>query len=221
MTRIGLFGGSFDPIHLGHLAVAAAAKAQAGLSEVWFIPTRLSPHKQDLPPAPDLDRWAMVVLATLEDPSYRAVRWDLEREGPSYTVDTLRIARAELGSDHEFFWIMGADNLLSLPRWHDVGGILEQASLLVIPRADLQGEALCQVKAALPSAYQPRISLLDMAPVAVSSTEVRSRLQAGMPIEGMVPRLTMAYIERYNLFRPAVRVAPDAADPAADPAYRP
>ena len=163
----------------------------------------------------------MVVLATLEEPSYRAVRWDLEREGPSYTVETLRIARRELGSAHEFFWIMGADNLRSLPRWHDVEGILQQASLLVIPREDLQGDALCQVKEALPPAYQSRIALLDMAPVSVSSTEVRTRLQAGMPIEGLVPGLTMAYIERYNLFRPAVRVLPNAADPTMDTPLRP
>ncbi|MNK42844.1 Nicotinate-nucleotide adenylyltransferase [compost metagenome] len=203
MTRVGLFGGSFDPIHLGHLAVAACARAQAELSEVLFIPTRISPLKQTLPPAPDFDRWTMVVLATLDQPYYRAVRWDLEREGPSYTVETLRIARAELGAETEFTWIIGADNLLTLPRWRDVEGILDQATLLVVPREGLEGAELLRAKEALPEAYQPRIALLDMEPVKVSSTEVRARLNAGMPVEGLLPRLTMAYIERYNLFRPA------------------
>lgn len=203
MRRVGLFGGSFDPIHLGHLAVAACAREQAGLSEVLFVPTRVSPLKQDLPPAPDVDRWTMVVLATLDDPHYRAVRWDLEREGPSYTVETLRLARRELGADVELFWIIGADNLLALPRWHDVTGILAQATLLVIPREGLQGAELLRVKESLPPEQQARIALLDMEPVRVSSTEVRERLKAGMPVEGLLPRLTVAYIERYNLFRPA------------------
>lgn len=203
--RVGLFGGSFDPIHLGHLAVAACARAQAGLSEVVFVPTRLSPLKQALPPAPDLDRWAMVVLATLSEPAYRAASWDLDREGPSYTVDTLRIARRELGDAAELYWIIGADNLVALPRWHDVEGILAQARLLVIPREELHGPELAQARLALPEAWHSRIDLLDMEPVGVSSTDVRERLQAGRPVEGLVPGLTMAYIERYNLFRPAER----------------
>jgi nicotinate-nucleotide adenylyltransferase len=200
--RVGLFGGSFDPIHHGHLAVASCARAQADLSEVLFVPTRISPLKLGLPPVPDLDRWTMVVLATLSEPAYRAVRWDLEREGPSYTVETLRIARRELGESAELFWIIGADNLVSLPRWHDVAGIVAQAKLLVIPREDLHGQELVQAKLALPEALHARIELLEMEPVRVSSTEVRASLQAGRPVEGLVPGLTMAYIERYNLFRP-------------------
>ena len=205
MTRVGLFGGSFDPIHLGHLAVADCARRQAGLSEVLFVPTRVSPLKLDLPPAPDLDRWTMVVLATLDTPHYRAVRWDLEREGPSYTVETLRIARRELGPDVELFWIIGADNLVALPRWRDVEGLVAQASLLVIPREELHGADLLAAKEALPASLRERIVLLDMEPVRVSSTDVRTRLQAGEPVDGLLPRLTMAYIERYNLFRPADR----------------
>ncbi len=203
MTRIGLFGGSFDPIHNGHLAVASAAMAQADLAEILFIPTRISPLKQELPPAPDLDRWTMIVLATLELPQYRAARWEMDREGPSYTVDTLRIARRELGDTAELNWIIGADNLLTLPRWRDVAGILEQASFLVVPRADLHGDALRAVWEAMPLDYRARIRILDMEPVTVSSTQIRACLAAGKPIDTLVPRLTMAYIERYNLFRSA------------------
>ncbi len=205
MTRVGLFGGSFDPIHLGHLAVAECARQQAELDEVLFIPTRVSPLKLDQPPAPDLDRWTMVVLATLDQPAYRAVRWDLEREGPSYTVETLRTARRDLGPDAEFYWIIGADNLLTLPRWRDIDGIVAQATLLVIPREDLQGDDLVAAREALPASIRNRIMLLDMEPVRVSSTDVRARLQAGEAVDGLLPRLTMAYIERYNLFRPADR----------------
>lgn len=173
------------------------------LSEVLFIPTRVSPLKLEHPPAPDLDRWTMLVLATLDEPRYRAVRWDLEREGPSYTVETLGIARRELGSSAELHWIIGADNLLTLPRWRDVPGILAEATLLVVPREDLHGPPLLRARDALPEAYRGRVEILDMEPIQVSSTEVRARLKAGIPLEGMLPRLTMAYIERYNLFRPA------------------
>lgn len=221
MTRLGLFGGSFDPIHEGHLAAAECAMAQAGLSEVLFIPTRVSPLKQDLPPAPDLDRWTMVVLATLDRPAFRAVRWDLEREAPSYTVETLRIARRERGAAAEFYWIIGADNLLTLPRWRDLGGILAQAKLLVIPREGLAGRELERAKEALPETYHSRIELLDMPPVRISSTDIRTRLQAGKPVNGMIPRLTLAYIERYNLFRPSGRSAASVANPTADDASGP
>lgn len=221
MRRVGLFGGSFDPIHRGHLAVAACARSQASLDEVRFIPTRVSPLKLSEPPVSTLDRWAMVVLATLEEPAYRAASWDLDREGPSYTVDTLRIARRELGTDAELFWIVGADSLLTLPRWHDVEGILAQATMLVVPREGLRGAQLARAREALPDAYQPRIHLLDMEPVPVSSTEIRERLRTGQSVEGMLAGLTMAYVERYNLFRPAGRLALPGVDATADRASTP
>lgn len=147
----------------------------------------------------------MGVLATIAYPRYRLVRWDLDREGPSYTVDTLRIARSELGPEADLFWIIGADNLLTLPRWRDVEEIVAQARLLVVPREDLQGEALLAARDALPRSIRERIDLLDMEPVRISSSEIRERLRAGKRVEGWLPRLTMAYIERYNLFRPDER----------------
>lgn len=207
--RIGLYGGSFDPFHLGHRQVAEVALAEAKLDELVLLPARVSPHKQELPPVEGEQRWLMTILGTLDHPRMRVERWDLDRHGPSYTLDTVRQAREVYGTHAELFWLIGADHLEKLTEWYRIEEILEICAFLVVPREDCAGAALQEAMArALPSRYQDRLMALDMPPIDVSATEIRRRACEGESLEGLVSGLTALYLERYNLYRPASPILP-------------
>lgn len=203
VPRIGLFGGSFDPFHLGHRAVAEHALIEAELDELILLPARVSPHKQMEPPVPGEDRWVMTILGTLDHPLMRVERWDLERQGPSYSLDAVQRAREVYGMRSELFWIIGADHLPNLRDWYRLEEILETCAFLVVPREDCAGPTLREAMAeAVPTRYADRLIAMDMPPLDVSSTEIRRRACLGESMEGLVPRLTALYLERYNLYLP-------------------
>lgn len=218
--RLGLFGGSFDPFHLGHRLVAEVAMAEAGLNRLIVLPARVSPHKQEKPPADPEDRWLMCVLGTLDDPRLEVARWDLDRAGPSYTYDTVSGARAHFGPDTDLYWLIGADNVETLMRWHRAEELLDLCRFLVVPRGALHGRALAHAIAeAIPERWRDRLQALSMEPIGISSTEVRSRAQEGERLEDVLPRLTALYLERYNCYRPARPLGPDgdASGPSSLP----
>lgn len=201
-VRIGLLGGSFDPFHLGHRRMAEAALAEAGLNRLVLLPARVSPHKQEAPPAKGEDRYVMTVLGTLDDPRMRVERWELERTGPSYTYDTVAAARAHFGPETDLYWILGADNVETLMDWHRAEELFALCRFLVVPRRELVAHVLEEAIArAVPAPLRPRIRPLSMEPVGVSSTEIRSRVASGDRLADEVPWLTALYLERYNLYR--------------------
>lgn len=194
--RIGLLGGSFDPIHLGHLSMARIAQEEAGLDLVLFLPARLSPFKTK-DHAPALDRWAMALLAIEEVPTWRALRWELERPEPSYSIDTVLALKEQL-PEAELHWIIGADNLASLHKWHRSEELFALSTILVAGRNDLHGASLEEeTLQCLPNAR-----ILQGKTVQVSSSEIRARLERG-EIETLSDCLhpsTIAYIQRYGLY---------------------
>jgi nicotinate-nucleotide adenylyltransferase len=196
--RVVLLGGSFDPPHDGHLAIARAALA-AGFDEVVLLPVALSPHKLTRPPAPAMDRYTMCVLATLDEPRIIVSRHELEMPPPSYSVDTAQHFRRER-PDASYWWAIGADNLEALLTWMRVDDFVNLARFLVVPRGDMQGAALQEKVATLPEWIKAAMDLLDMPTVDVSSTEVRRLVRAGKidraPLRGVVAR----YITRYGLY---------------------
>lgn len=192
--RIGLLGGSFDPIHLGHLSMARIAQEEAGLDLVLFLPARLSPFKTK-DHAPPLDRWAMTLLALEGEPSWRALRWELERPEPSYSIDTV-LALKERLPEAEVSWIIGADNLASMRQWHRSEELFELSTILVAGRNGLDGPAL--EAEALRCIPQARI--LQGKTVQVSSSEIRARLQRGEELTDCLHPSTIAYIRRYGLY---------------------
>lgn len=198
VRRLGCLGGSFDPFHLGHRRLAEVAIAEAGLDEVWILPARRSPHKLERPPAPAEVRWMTAVLGTLDDPRLRVARLELDRSGPSYTVDTVRELQGILGSQTELFWLIGADHLPLLKTWRRAEELLDACRFLVVPRDGLEGDALDKAIARELGSHAPRVQALHMEPLAVSSTVLRERLAAGEDVEDMVPRLTALYLRRYN-----------------------
>lgn len=186
---LGLFGGSFDPVHVGHLRLAACCRDQAGLDAVWFVPAAVQPFKADGPVATDAQRCAMLRLAIAGEAGFVLSTIEVDRGGTSYSVDTLREVRA-LRPDDEVFFLMGADTLRDLPDWREPDEVLRLATPLVVQRP---GEA------PLDSAIEH--VRVEMPPIDISSSEVRRRLAAGERVDGMLPPSVQAYITQHALYR--------------------
>ncbi len=216
--RIAILGGSFDPPHLGHAAIARAA-LDAGADQVIWMPAAASPFKQARPPAPALDRWAMVVLATLDEPRFVASRAELDRPPPSFSIETAIRLRAEIAAPHAtLWWIVGADHLAEIGRWHRVEDLVQLLRLAVVPRHDLRDAALLEAIERLPERIRSAVEVLPMPVVALSSTEIRRQVrQTGeLPARAVVSGVSQ-YIARYGLYR-ADRPAGAPASAQAGPA---
>mgnify|MGYP001765503417 CR=1 FL=1 len=193
MRRVGVLGGTFDPVHHGHLAAASEVAHRLSLDEVVFVPAGQPWQK----PRPDLspaeDRYLMTVAATAADPRFRVSRVDVDRDGPSYTVDTLGDLRAEYtaaGIDAELFFITGADALAGLPTWHRADELAALARFVGVTRP---GHALVD-----PAAVDA--VLVDIPSLDISSTELRARVRSGAPIRYLVPAAVEAYVVEHGLY---------------------
>jgi len=193
--KVGVLGGTFDPVHRGHLALARAARDELALDEVLFVPAGQPWRKAGRIVAPAGNRLAMLRLALEGEPAFRVERLELDRPGPSYTADTLEALRAA-GPDDELFCILGEDALADLPNWVRPGRILELAMLAVARR---EGAPKAAVER-LPGLSE-RVVWLKMSPVPVSATEIRERVRRGEPIGEMVPAAVAAYIRERGLYR--------------------
>lgn len=190
MRRIGVIGGTFDPIHHGHLLLARFALEQIPLDEVLFIPAADPPLKQGTY-APAEERWAMVKLAVADCPDFAASRLELDRPGKSYTVETL-CRLHELYPHAALFFIIGADNVAQLDAWHDLEGIFAQCTVAVGVRPGEVAGGDPKLLARLRFIATPLIEL--------SSTEIRTRRAAGLPIRSMVPEAVEAHIREKGLY---------------------
>lgn len=191
--RVGLFGGSFSPPHVGHLAVAEGAREEAALDRVLWMPAATPPHKRDdeLPAAEH--RLAMTRLATEGHPAFAVSDLELHRAGVSYTVDTLRTLRAD-HPEAEFLLLLGGDSLAQFHTWREPEAILGLAALLVYPRP---GFDLSAVNAAVRDRTMP----LDRPLLDLSSTTVRGLLRAGRSARYLVPDAVLTYADEHNLYR--------------------
>jgi nicotinate-nucleotide adenylyltransferase len=198
MSRLGIYGGTFDPIHYGHLLLADRCREELQLDEVWFIPAGVSPHKVGKPLTPGKARVQMVEFAVSGFPEFRVSKIELERTGPSYTVQTLEQLRAA-DPARELFLMMGADSAAELSTWREPQRILELAQVVAVNRAgekpDLSNiEPLCQ-------AMGRPIRVVEMPAVDFSSSEIRTRVAAGRSIRFLTPRPVEMYIRANNLYR--------------------
>ena len=206
-ASIGILGGTFNPPHLGHLALAASAREGLGLGEVWLVPARTSPFKLgDQDPGPE-HRLAMCRLAAARAPGLSVCPLELERSGPSYTVDTLRAIHAS-HPHSELTFIVGADTAATMPSWKEPLELLELAGLAVAARA---GASRREVRATLEDLVSPTqegparlgLSFLDMEKVAISSSLARDRAARGEPIEDLVGVPVARYIAEHDLYAQA------------------
>jgi len=190
MQRIGLFGGSFDPVHLGHLMVAGAAREELGLARLFFVPAAQSPFKPDRKPTPPRERLRLLRLALAGWNWCEIDEQEIKRGGVSYSIDTLRDYAARFPGS-ELFYLIGADHVSQLPKWRAAEELARLAQFVVIPRPG-------QPAGSLPPPF--RGQHLSGFPVAVSSSQIRARIKAGLPIEPLVPAAVAEAIRNNGLY---------------------
>lgn len=193
--RIGVMGGTFDPIHHGHLVAAEEARWQFDLDRVVFVPTG-RPWQKPVGVSPAEDRYLMTVIATASNPRFRVSRVEIDRDGPTYTVDTLRTLGAD-NPDAELYFITGADAMLEILDWKDPEEVLSIAHFIAASRP---GYDLARFEAAGP-ARDASVSMMSIPALAISSTDIRERIHDGRPIRYLVPEGVKSYIEKAALYR--------------------
>jgi nicotinate-nucleotide adenylyltransferase len=204
--RVGILGGTFDPIHYGHLVVAEQVREALRLDRVLFVPAPRPPHKLDDDLATVADRCAMVRLAIADNRAFELCEIELRRDGPSYTVDTLAELVGEAnrhGIERELWFILSTEALAGLSTWHEPVRLLELARLAVVPRPgsplpdrDARTAVLLDGEAT-----QDRIDCVQTVPLAHSSSDVRDRIAAGLSIRYLVPPAVESYIQDHGLYR--------------------
>ena len=188
---VGIMGGSFDPIHLGHLVTAEQARADLGLDEVIFIPAGAQPQKSHATPA-EL-RYLMTVLATAAHPAFSVSRFEIDRPGPTFTVDTLRAMRQRRPNDQLFF-ITGADAILNILTWKDAAECLQLAEFVAATRP---GYDLQKLES---EGLREQVRILDVPALAISSSDVRKRFGSGRPVRYLIPLEVEQFARKYRLY---------------------
>ncbi|MFC6509896.1 nicotinate-nucleotide adenylyltransferase [Promicromonospora citrea] len=190
--RIGVMGGTFDPIHHGHLVAASEAAAHLGLDEVVFVPTGRPGFKQHQRVTPAEHRYLMTVIATASNPRFTVSRVDIDREGLTYTVDTLRDLRAQR-PDADLFFISGADAIQQILRWKDADQLWDMAHFVAVTRP---GHLL-----SVDGLPRDGVTTLEVPALAISSSDCRRRAEEGLPVWYLVPDGVVQYIAKHGLYR--------------------
>ncbi len=198
--RLGIFGGTFDPVHIGHLLLAEQCREQCRLDQVWFTPAGVPPHKLTRTITAGKARAEMLDLAVAGHDSLRVDRRELDRTDPCYTVDLLASVKAE-DPTRELFFLMGADSLVEFSTWREPRRIIELAELAVVNRGGAPLPDLRPLRSVLGDAQASRIQFVTISGLEVSSSEVRRRICEGKSIRYMVPRAVECYIETHGLYR--------------------
>ncbi len=191
-------GGTFDPIHYGHLVAAEEARFRFNLSRVIFVPCGIPPHKKPYKVTPAEHRYAMTVLATASNPYFVVSRVEIDRPGPSYAIDTVKIFHQQFGARAEFFFVTGLDAVLEILTWKSHDELIRLCNFIAVTRPGYDAEKLHEH---LPTHYLERISLLVIPGVDISSTMIRERVKRGEPIRYLTPDAVFDYISKHGLYK--------------------
>lgn len=196
--RVGLLGGTFDPIHFGHLAIAEEARVRVPLDVVLFVPARQQPLRRDTSVSNPDHRAAMIERAILGNPAFRLSRIEYERPGPSYTVDTMALLRERLPKASEFFFLIGSDAIAELPHWKEPDRLISLCRFVVFarPGCDFDPRTLFLQYPRL----RERVLFLEGPRLEISATELRRRVRQGLPIRYQVPDAVEEYIRSHRLY---------------------
>ncbi len=209
--RVGVMGGTFDPIHHGHLVAAAEVQAWFDLDEVVFVPTGQPWQKSHRDVSPPEHRYLMTVIATAANPRFTVSRVDVDRDGPTYTIDTLRDLSAQL-PDADLYFITGADALTEIFGWRDAEGLFELAHFVGCTRPGYDMDP--GVLESIPSA---RVTMVEIPALAISSTDCRDRQRRDQPVWYLVPDGVVQYIQKHRLYPPAPTATPTSVAPREVP----
>jgi len=194
--RIGLMGGTFDPIHYGHLVTAEAARTKFALNEVIFVPSGNPPHKKEVPISDAEHRLMMVIMATVTNPNFHISRMELERSGFSYTFDTVKEFLRQYNNNCEIYFITGADAILEIITWKDVSALMEKCNFIAATRPGFNLDELYK----LPVNFLEKISFMQVPALAISSTDIRKRVAKGESIKYLLPESVENYIYKQKLY---------------------
>ena len=200
ITRTGILGGTFDPIHYGHLVIAEDARVYLNLERVLFVPAYQPPHKPDRPYSAFEHRVRMTELAIANNPHFAISLIEARRSGPSYTVDTVRQLQVELGSEAELYFVMGMDSLCNILTWHEPSQLLTMCRIVVAGRAGYKAD-LPALEKALPGLSE-KLELINTPELSISSTDLQQRVRHGLPIKYQLPANVERYIYEHKLYLP-------------------
>jgi nicotinate-nucleotide adenylyltransferase len=193
-ARIGVMGGTFDPIHHGHLVAASEVQSWFDLDQVIFVPTGQPWQKSDRQVSPAEHRYLMTVIATAANPRFQVSRVDIDRAGPTYTIDTLTDLQKQL-PDADLYFITGADAMAQILTWRDHDGLFDLAHFVGVTRPGHELDA-----AAIESFPHDRVTLVEVPALAISSTDCRQRAERGQPVWYLVPDGVVQYIQKHQLY---------------------
>lgn len=202
MQRIGIVGGTFDPIHFGHLMLGRQAYEEYRLDEIWYMPSRQPPHKADHHVTSSKDRLAMVRLAIRENPCFKLSDFELKRmQGNTYTADTLRLLK-ETYTGTNFFFIVGADSIFDIEKWYHPEQVLKLTTFLTAERdCGDREKTLDEQILYLEEKYDANIQRLHSKEMDLSSEEIRQKIKAGESVDAFIPSGVLAYIEKHKLYQ--------------------
>jgi len=206
LQRIGVIGGTFDPIHYGHLAAAEEARVRVNLEKVLFAVAGLPPHKLDEEVTPVEHRLAMVQLGIFSNPDFELSRVDVDRSGPSYTVDTISILQEQWGQGTEMFFILGLDSLVEVPTWHEPERLIQLCHLVAVARPGFEVD-MRQLEDSVPG-ISSRVEIIGMPEVDISSSDLQRRVREGLPIRYQVPEEVERYIREHRLYQQSAESGP-------------
>lgn len=187
MKKVGILGGTFDPPHYGHLLIANEVHSTLQLDEIWFMPNQEPPHKKKSDSVKNKDRLDMLNLAIQDHPAFKVQTIELEREGPSYTVDTMQLINAGY-PDHQFFFIIGADMIEYLPKWHRIDELVNLVQFVGVDRPNYSHQT------------DYPVHYVDVPAIDVSSSMIRERVKKGKTIRYLLPDPVIHYIEEKQLY---------------------
>jgi len=187
MKKVGILGGTFDPPHYGHLLIANEVLSKLKLDEIWFMPNQEPPHKKKSDSIKNEDRLQMLDLAIQGNAAFRVETIELHRQGPSYTVDTMKMINAQY-SDHQFFFIIGADMIEYLPKWHNIDELMKLVQFVGVERPEYSTQTDYPVR------------YVDVPAIDVSSSMIRDRVKNGKTVRYLLPDMVIQYIEEKHLY---------------------
>lgn len=200
MNKIGIMGGTFDPVHLAHLTMARCAMQQKGLSEVWFMPSRIPPHKQNRKVSSEEIRGKLVQLAIEGEEGFFYSDFELRRKEVTYTARTLELLHRQY-PEKEFFFIMGGDSLFHFEHWYMPEKILQYAVILAVSRNGVPGQEMLRKAEELSERFHGRVELIQMPQMRISSSMIREKLMHGEPAKRYLPSKVYEYIRSHRLYQ--------------------